>query len=158
MAKVGATGAEKLTGVNRSTIHRAMKSGRLSYVTDENGHKKIDTSELDRVFGLLQQDATPRDVAQNGNATPRNNAELLRAKLDVANEKQELLNERISDRDKRITELEKERDKWREQSERITLLLADQRDQSGKVEKLKAELDAERGRSLWSRVFGVSKR
>jgi hypothetical protein len=38
--------------LNQSTIHRAMKTGRLSYTVSETGERRIDTSELERVFGL----------------------------------------------------------------------------------------------------------
>ncbi len=165
MAKVGATEAEKLTGVNRSTIHRAMKSGKLSYETDESGHKKIDVSELERVFKLQQQDATPRHVAQRGNATPRDDAQLLRAQLDTAKEKYDLIKERLSDRDGRIEDLEKDRDHWRGQAEAVTRLLTDQGDKSSEAEerekaalteaeRLKTELEAEKGRGWWSRLLG----
>jgi hypothetical protein len=41
-----------MTGRNQSTIHRAMKTGRLSYTVSETGERRIDTSELERVFGL----------------------------------------------------------------------------------------------------------
>ncbi len=159
MAKVGATEAEKLTGVNRSTIHRAMKSGKLSYETDENGHKKIDVSELERVFGLQQQGATPRNVAQRCNDTPRNDARLLQTQLDAEREKNKLMQDRLSDKEARIGELESDRDHWRGQAEAVTHLLTDQRKESSEAEerekaaqteaeKLKAELEAEKGVSL----------
>ncbi len=165
MAKVGATEAEKLTGVNRSTIHRAMKSGKLSYETDKNGHKKIDVSELDRVFGLQQQNATPRNVAQRGNDTARNDAELLQAQLKAEQDKNKLMQDRISDKDARIEELNNDRDHWRGQAEAVTRLLTDQRNKSSeaeerekaaqtKAEQLKAELEAEKGRGWWSRLLG----
>jgi hypothetical protein len=52
MASVGLSEAAKLTGRNQTTIHRAMKTGRLSYTKDEAGGRRIDTAELDRVFGI----------------------------------------------------------------------------------------------------------
>lgn len=57
MAQVSVTEAARLTGKNRATIHRYIKQGKLSQVTDETGTKKVDTSELLRVFGTLS--ATP---------------------------------------------------------------------------------------------------
>lgn len=53
MALVSVTEAARLTGKNRATIHRYIKQGKLSQVTDETGTKKVDTSELLRVFGSL---------------------------------------------------------------------------------------------------------
>jgi predicted site-specific integrase-resolvase len=52
MALVGLSEAAKLTGRNQTTIHRAMKTGRLCYTADETGSRRIDTAELDRVFGI----------------------------------------------------------------------------------------------------------
>jgi hypothetical protein len=50
--QVGLRQAARMTGRNQSTIHRAMKTGRLSYTTGEAGERRIDVSELDRVFGI----------------------------------------------------------------------------------------------------------
>jgi hypothetical protein len=52
MASIGLSEAARLTGRNQSTIHRAMKTGRLSYTKDAAGERRIDTAELDRVFGM----------------------------------------------------------------------------------------------------------
>lgn len=45
------TAAALLAGVNRSTIARAVKSGRLSATKNEAGERCIDQAELLRVFG-----------------------------------------------------------------------------------------------------------
>ena len=57
MALLNLTAAARAAGCNRSTIARALKSGRLSATTNERGERCIDTSELMRVFGALQGDA-----------------------------------------------------------------------------------------------------
>jgi hypothetical protein len=41
----------RIAGVSRSTLHRALKAGRVSYETDANGARWIDPSEIARVFG-----------------------------------------------------------------------------------------------------------
>ena len=46
--------AQKLTGKARSSLYRDMSSGRLSYRTDSDGGRSIDTSELIRVYGELR--------------------------------------------------------------------------------------------------------
>lgn len=51
------TAASRAVGVNRSTIARAVKNGRLSTTTNEQGERCIDTAELMRVFGALKTDA-----------------------------------------------------------------------------------------------------
>ena len=53
MAQIGLRQAARLSGRNQSTLHRAMKAGRLSYTVDAAGQRRIDTAELDRVFGPL---------------------------------------------------------------------------------------------------------
>ena len=55
MAAVGLAEASRLTGKNVSTIHRAMKVGRLSYTMSAAGERQIEVAELERVFGLKFQ-------------------------------------------------------------------------------------------------------
>ena len=50
MSKVGLMKAAELTGKSASTIHRAMKAGRLSFNMNEHGERVVDASELFRVF------------------------------------------------------------------------------------------------------------
>ena len=57
MALLNFTAAARAIGVNRSTITRALKSGRLSATTNDAGERCIDTAELLRVFGTLKADA-----------------------------------------------------------------------------------------------------
>jgi hypothetical protein len=52
VAQIGLRQAARLSGRNQSTLHRAMKAGRLSYTVDAAGQRRIDTAELDRVFGV----------------------------------------------------------------------------------------------------------
>jgi hypothetical protein len=42
--------AAKATGLSKTTIHRAIKSGKLSANRNENGSFEIDASELHRVY------------------------------------------------------------------------------------------------------------
>ena len=57
MALLNLTAASHAAGVNRSTIVRALRSGRLSATTSDVGERCIDTAELMRVFGALKGDA-----------------------------------------------------------------------------------------------------
>ncbi|MCP5198301.1 MAG: hypothetical protein H6974_16215 [Gammaproteobacteria bacterium] len=57
MALLNLTAASRAVGVNRSTIVRALKAGRLSATTNEESERCIDTAELMRVFGVLKTDA-----------------------------------------------------------------------------------------------------
>ena len=57
MALLNLTAASRAAGVNRSTIVRALKSGRLSATSSDAGERCIDTAELMRAFGALKGDA-----------------------------------------------------------------------------------------------------
>ena len=66
MALVSARDAAKLAGKDRSTILRAIESGRMSAQKAERGYL-IDPAELERVFGTLRApdadaDALPEDA------------------------------------------------------------------------------------------------
>jgi hypothetical protein len=62
MALIGLAEAARLSGRNRATIHRALKSGKLAFSLAEGGERKIDISELERVFGTK---ATIGNVAKS---------------------------------------------------------------------------------------------
>jgi excisionase family DNA binding protein len=73
MALITPGQAADLTGKHRSTIIRAIESGRLSATRDELGHHLIDPAELERAYGTLrspdERDAS-RDDAEEQDATP----------------------------------------------------------------------------------------
>lgn len=53
MTLVSISEAARLTGKARSTLHKYIKQGKLSTTTDSDNSKKIEISELLRVFGPL---------------------------------------------------------------------------------------------------------
>src|SRR4051794_3724515 len=63
MPAVGLSEAAKLTGRNQSTIHRAMKTGRITFTVADSGERRIDVAELERAFGL-KGSARPDAIAQ----------------------------------------------------------------------------------------------
>lgn len=55
--------ALKLTGKARSTLYRDMAKGRVSYRTEPDGGRSVETSELIRVYGeLIQSETANRDT------------------------------------------------------------------------------------------------
>ena len=90
MALVGLKRASELTGKNQSTIHRAMKAGRLSYSLSDSGERLLDTSELNRLFPVKSDDDALRNDAQ---AEPRNDAQAadLRARLTLMQQRIDVL-------------------------------------------------------------------
>lgn len=77
MARVSISKAIKLAGVSRSTFYSSyIKKGRVTVSSDNAGKKYIDTSELVRVFGTLQEEnqdspnSTPKQVSTPTETTP----------------------------------------------------------------------------------------
>jgi len=82
MALVSISEASRLTKKSRTTVHRYISNGKLSICTDENGIKKIDTSELLRVFGAFKSvHSEQSDTATNEqHATPSGTSETNKTK------------------------------------------------------------------------------
>jgi hypothetical protein len=62
MPQVNARIAAEMIGKDRSTVLRAIDSGKLSASKDERGRYLIDPAELERVYGSLRMPATVRDA------------------------------------------------------------------------------------------------
>src|SRR3954451_13662708 len=62
MSLINVRSAARLTGKDRSTIIRAVESGRLSASRDDRGRYLIDPSELERAFGSLRSPDAPDDA------------------------------------------------------------------------------------------------
>jgi hypothetical protein len=104
MPLVGVGQAARLSGKNRSTLHRAMKDGRLSFSLDETGERRIDTSELERVFGARVPHGNGAQQPQSGDVQ-RGEIELLRQWLADRDETIRDLRQRLDAADHRLTAL-----------------------------------------------------
>jgi hypothetical protein len=124
MPQVGLKEAARLTGKNQSTIHRAMKSGKLSYKVNDSGERIIDIAELDRVF-QVSPDGKP--VNNDNDILHAHVEELakLRLQLEAERASQAVSRERLGEKDDIINDMRLDRDKWRTQAEK--LLITDQR-------------------------------
>lgn len=113
--------AAKATGKSKTTIHRAIKSGRISANKTDDGSYSIDPSELHRVFPVSTQETLQVTLKRNDPEQQNNTLETLRIQLNTYEKERDreraLLQETIAD-------LREDRDKWRQQA---TSLLADQR-------------------------------
>lgn len=105
------------TGLSKSTIHRAIKGGKLSAERQEDGAYEIDAAELFRVYRPAQPEAprpaghhaTPSDTAETASGTDWDAVEAhLRELLEIERRRGE--------------ELREERDAWRAQAERLALM------------------------------------
>ncbi len=137
MAKVGAQRAAELTGRSKSTVQRAMNSGKLSFEIDANGRRLIDASELDRVFGLVPQGNGPAPSAQETTSQ----SELQRAAdmLEIERLKMRVrgLEEQLEITREQLDDMRGQRDLWQKQSQQI--LITSQYSQK-QAEELKEEL------------------
>lgn len=137
MAKISISEAARLTGKNRSTLHRHIKNGKLSKDFDNDGNPVLDTSELSRVYSTfkmpatvqpaatvshsdsVQQVATPGEV---GNATAE--IELLKLKLQHAEERIIIEESRRREAEQREREAKEETNRLLGVVEKQTYLLA----------------------------------
>jgi hypothetical protein len=120
---IGLSEAAAATGVNRSTIYRAWKAGRLSATRTDTGQIEVDPAELFRVFPPIASQQGAHDAAPHGaqaNATDNkalhDNAltrevQLLREMLDAMRE----------DRDAWRDLARKEGDERRDLAQRLAL-------------------------------------
>lgn len=133
MAKVGAQRAAELTGKSKSTIQRAMNSGKLSFELDTNDRRIIDVSELDRVFGIQKQ--------EEEKSTDNTQAELERAASMLETERMKMkirmLEDQLDAAKEQIEDIKAQRDQWQRQAQQV--LLTSQYSQK-QAEEYKAEL------------------
>ena len=123
--------AAKATGKSKTTIHRALKSGKVSAVKRDNGAYAIEPAELHRVF-------PPVPTERNEERSNRNDAEYLcndqgtlRIQLETIEKERERERQKLQET---ITDLREDRDRWRQQA---TALLEDKRP-----------------RGFWKKLFG----
>ena len=117
--------AAKETGMDKSTLSRAIKSGKLSATRQENGGYAIDPAELFRVFAPASKDTEQpvlaRDTALDGwseNQALRMHLETatLRVHLDAATL-------RMREKDEEIRDLRHRLDIEGEERRKLTLML-----------------------------------
>jgi hypothetical protein len=128
MALVGLKQAAELTGKNQSTIHRAMKNGKLSFRVDDSGQRLIDPAELERWASDNPSRLDGGKEGVDGHSNDLQFAEL-RAQLEGERIRVTSLQERLADKDAMLRDVREDRDRWRSQAER--LVLTDQRERGG---------------------------
>ncbi len=140
MAKVGAQRAAELTGRSKSTIQRAMKSGKLSYELDANKRRLIDVSELDRAFGLRagEQNTAVNVEHELEKATTMLDAERMKMRIKMLEGQLEAANTQIDD-------LKSQRDQWQKQASQV--LITSQYSQK-QAEELREEIRAREARII----------
>ncbi|MCD8497208.1 MAG: entry exclusion 1 domain-containing protein [Alphaproteobacteria bacterium] len=143
MAKVGPLRAAELTGKSKSTVQRAMTSGKLSYEVDNAGRRVIDVSELERVFGLGKTASAPAAAAEQELEKASQMIEMERMKMRI-----KMLEEQLYSANQTIDDLKSQRDKWQKQADQV--LLTSQYSQK-QAEELREEMKARERRALEAR-------
>lgn len=134
MSKVGPQRAAEMTGRSKSTIQRAMNTGKLSFEIDSAGRRVIDVSELERVFGMAAEDEAP-DVSQAVKNELQRAADMLegeRLKMRIR-----ILEDQLHTAQEQFDDMKSQRDSWQKQAQQV--LLTSQYSQK-QAEELKAEI------------------
>lgn len=141
MAVHTVTEAAKLAGVTRRTIYRYIKQGKLSSVVTDSNTTQIETSELLRVFGALSQ---PEGSQVSTGSQVEEPEYVTRLMAEMSQIRDFLQGQQLLLEDKLETE------RLREQ---VTGLQNERDSVSQELDKVKAELEAERGKGFWKRLF-----
>lgn len=112
--------AAKQTGKSKSVISKALKDGKLSYASKDSAGYSIDAAELFRVFPHVTEENGQEPRSETAKRTSENEGKnpLETQLLEGENL---LLKERMRDKERRIDELQDERDEWRSQAQRLLL-------------------------------------
>lgn len=102
--------AADMCGRSRSTIHRALKSGKLSGVRSDDGAWSIDPSELARVFpwditGHAHRDTTEQPV-EHPSEQGGEEAAVLRTKVEMLEQQLEREKDTVEDLRRRLDKAE----------------------------------------------------
>lgn len=122
MALVGTQRASELTGKSKSTIQRAMNSGKLSYEIDQNGRKVIDVAELERAFGIVNTSTTNQGSADNETQSEdsmKRMSEMLEA--ERMKMKIKLLEEQLDEARSQIDDMKEQRNQWQKQAQQVLI-------------------------------------
>ncbi|EIE3038548.1 entry exclusion protein 1 [Escherichia coli] len=132
--------ALKMTGRSRSQLYRDMRSGLVSYRTGRDGRREFETSELIRAYGELKQNETPErhSARQSENPHDQQTERILRE----LNELKQCLTLMLEDKQAQ------DMDRRRQEAEREQL--------QNEIAQLRQalELELEKKRGFWSRLFG----
>ena len=121
--------AARVARVSKATLHRAVKSGKVSAARQEDGSYRIDPAELARAYSL-----DLNALASNSGEIPEPSQKPLSDRLDETGRNaletpSESVRIAVMEADLRalkamVDELRTSRDQWQQQAERATLALA----------------------------------
>jgi hypothetical protein len=118
MAWVTVRQATELTGKARSSLYRDMAKGHVSYRSEVDGGRMLETSELIRAYGEIRQDETrARDRLRLSNETEKTATEALITEIKALREevawlRQEMESMRLLEHKTEIVEISKDTLRW----------------------------------------------
>ena len=129
MAAISLGQAARLTGLGKTTITRAIKSGRLSASRRDDGSYEIDPAELSRVYPFKPAEEASSETVAATSLVVQDETLALEAEIAGLKNVAELLREQLD-------ETRRDRDAWRHQAEASQRLLSDNRPRPGLVARL----------------------
>ena len=114
--------AAEMAGTSKSSIFRAIRSGRLSAARSDDGSFQIELSELLRAFPPhASRSDTPRPTSSGQSDTPGGTGDLAVRNASLEGEVKTLSTEVRLLREA-VDRLERDRDRWAAQAERLALV------------------------------------
>ena len=120
--------AAKATGKSKSSIQNAIKKGRISASLNDLGHYQIDPAELHRVYPPVSHRPVDRPV-EDGQFVPPKSEEMDTQNIIKIKE----LEAELKYANKRIVDLEKERNDWQQQAQTLLLTQGEKQDRRVKT-------------------------
>lgn len=138
VAKLSISASARAVGKDRGTIQRYIKSGKLSATKNTAGNNEIDTAELIRVFGELQQDGNKQSAVKQQETAPESH--ILQLTIETLREQLKTQQQEALEREAWLkAQLEAEQERSRELERRMLP---------------PAEEATTEKKGFWARVFG----
>ena len=142
--------AAKAISQSKSTLNRAIKSGRLSAVRNEDGTFSIDPSELARAF---PQNAPERAPLVHHEAHPERPGTEASSKIAMLEQLLEREREALAREREVSADLKEDRDRWRAQATGLLSDLRTAQEKSASAASLEVSPSTQPKR-LWKRLLG----
>ncbi len=122
--------AAKQGGIAKSTLQRALENGDLSADKNDKGHWQIDESEFGRWLGSRSTEHT--ETSSENQLGTHGGTQEKTTDFSALETEVKLLRERLGDKDEFIADLQRRLDDEASERRKLTALLTDQRETSGK--------------------------
>jgi excisionase family DNA binding protein len=121
------TQAAEAAKVQRSTVFKWIKAGKVSAAKAEDGTYRIQPAELHRFLDSVAKETPAQTTPKQADITPSADTETalelvsLRSQIDALKQILEMERQRVEEARKREEDLKAERDRWAAQAERLAL-------------------------------------